>query len=188
MTDGYWYQVWGPPARPGNRPNLSVILPDLLIGEYPLPEDAAWLATTHGVTAVISLQDDADLASKGLQLPALERAYGAHGIRFHRIAVPDGDSDTLAARLDGILTLLSECIAGGCAYLHCNAGMNRAPTIAIAYLHTHRQLSLNDARDFVKQRRHCVPYMRVLEACYANGAPRTASKKEGRQSKAQNRS
>jgi protein-tyrosine phosphatase len=56
--------------------------------------------------------------------------------------------------------------AGRRVYLHCNAGMNRAPTIAIAYLHVHRQLPLHEARDFVKARRHCVPYMTVLEARY----------------------
>ena len=44
--------------------------------------------------------------------------------------------------------------------------MNRAPTIAIAYLHVHRGLGLHAARDFLKQRRHCVPYMTVLEARY----------------------
>src|SRR5262249_59435644 len=63
----------GPPPRPGARPGLSAIRPGLVIGEYPTPEDAAWLRDEHGVTAVVSLQDDADLASKGLRLVALER-------------------------------------------------------------------------------------------------------------------
>jgi protein-tyrosine phosphatase len=48
--------------------------------------------------------------------------------------------------------------------------MNRAPTVTIAYLHTHHGLSLVEARDFVKQRRHCVPYMLDLEAVYGGRA------------------
>ena len=52
-------------------------------------------------------------------------------------------------------------------YLHCNAGMNRAPTIAIAYLHVHHAMPLLEARDFVKTRRACLPYMTVLEARFA---------------------
>jgi protein-tyrosine phosphatase len=157
----------GPPPRPGARPGLDVIRPALLIGEYPTPEDAAWLRDEHGVTAVLSLQDDADLASKGLRLAALERAYGAHGLAFHRVPVPDGDDRNLAARLAEIVALLRGLIeAGGRVYVHCNAGLNRAPTVAIAYLHVCEGLPLEDARTEVKRLRHCVPYMRALEACY----------------------
>jgi protein-tyrosine phosphatase len=165
VADEFWYQVWGPPRRASGRPDLSVILPNLLIGEYPTPNDAEWLRAAHGVTAVVSLQDDADLASKGLRLRELEHAYDHHGVHFRRIPVPDCDNDTLAARLDESVMVLRTLLAGGGrVYLHCNAGMNRAPTIAIAYLHTEHGLSLAAARDFVKQRRHCVPYMGVLQA------------------------
>src|SRR2546426_7648807 len=95
--------LMGPPPRPGGRPGVSVIRPVLLVGEYPLPEDAAWLRDQHGVTAVLSLQDDADLAGKGIELRALERAYREHGLGFHRIPVPDGDDRHLAARLGEIV-------------------------------------------------------------------------------------
>ena len=159
--------LMGPPPRPGGRPGVSVIRPALLVGEYPLPEDAAWLAEEHGVTAVVSLQDDADLAGKGLELRALERAYRTHGLAFHRIPVPDGDDRNLAARLGEIVTTISRVVdEGGRVYLHCNAGLNRAPTAAIAYLHVREGLPLAAARDEVKQRRHCVPYMRALETYF----------------------
>jgi len=128
-----------------------------------MPEDAAWLREEHGVTVVVSLQDDADLASKGLVLSALAEAYRAHGLGFHRIPVPDGDDRYLAARLGDIVTLLGRLAdAGESVYLHCNAGLNRAPTAAIAFLHAREGLSLAAARDAVKQARHCVPYMRAL--------------------------
>jgi protein-tyrosine phosphatase len=159
--------LMGPPPRPGGRPGVSVIRPALLVGEYPLPEDAAWLAGEHGVTAVVSLQDDADLAGKGLELRALERAYRTHGLAFHRIPVPDGDDRNLAARLGEIVALIARVVdEGGRVYLHCNAGLNRAPTVAIAYLHVREGLPLQAARDDVKQRRHCVPYMRALETYF----------------------
>ena len=130
-----------------------------------MPEDVAWLRDEHGVTVVVSLQDDADLASKGLRIAALERAYREHGVAFHRFPVPDGDDRNLAARLGEIVALLRRLAAAGeRVYLHCNAGLNRAPTAAIAYLHVHEGLSLEAARDDVKRLRHCVPYMRALEA------------------------
>ena len=170
MTDRQPFGLVGPPPRPGARPGLSLIRSGLLIGEYPTPEDAAWLRDEHGVTAVVSLQDDADLASKGLRLAALERAYRAHGLAFHRVPVPDGDDRNLAARLGEIVVLLRGLVdAGGRVYVHCNAGLNRAPTVAIAYLHVCEGLALEDARTEVKRLRHCVPYMRALEACYGRG-------------------
>jgi protein-tyrosine phosphatase len=157
----------GPPPRPGARPGLSVIRPSLLVGEYPTPEDAAWLRDEHGVTAVVSLQDDADLASKGLRLAALERSYREHGLVFHRVPVPDGDDRNLVTRLREIVALIARLIdAGGRVYLHCNAGFNRAPTVAIAYLHVHEGLPLEFARVEVKRLRHCVPYVGALEACF----------------------
>jgi hypothetical protein len=33
-------------------PSVTEILPELLIGEYPRPQDAAWLRQVHGVTAM----------------------------------------------------------------------------------------------------------------------------------------
>ena len=150
-------------ARAG-RPQLAIILPDLLIGEYPAPEDVEWLRREHGVSAVLSLQDEADLDSKGLELTALEAAYQAQALRFDRVPIPDGDVDSLDARLDEALAVLRQLHSQGQrVYLHCNAGMNRAPTVAIAYLHTQRGMSLAAARDFVKARRACVPYMQILE-------------------------
>lgn len=160
-------RAFGPPLRPGVRPNLSVILPDLLIGEYPTPEDAAWLRDEHGVAFVLSLQDDPDLASKGLRLRELESAYEASGLRFRRFPIADGDNEMLLAQIDRAVDAVGAAIDGGDrVYLHCNAGMNRAPTIAIAYLHVHCGYALGAARDHLKARRHCVPYMTVLEARY----------------------
>jgi protein-tyrosine phosphatase len=151
-------------------PCATIILPHLLIGEYPTAAHAVWLRTVHRISAVVSLQDDADLVSKGLTLEELERAYERHGVVFHRVPVPDGSTQVLAARLDQIVALLGQLTAHGHrVYLHCNAGMNRAPTVAIAYLHAVRGWSLSAAREFVKDRCHCVPYMQLLEARYARG-------------------
>ncbi|HXQ20345.1 MAG TPA: dual specificity protein phosphatase family protein [Candidatus Acidoferrales bacterium] len=168
----FWRWAGSPVVRPAGHPECAVILPNLLVGEYPTPADALWLRAERGVTAVLSLQDDADLASKGLELAEITRAYEAHALRFHRMPVPDCDNEVLAARLDAIVGLLDELLSSGeRVYLHCNAGMNRAPTVAIAYLHSCRDMPLSAARDFVKDRRSCVPYMRVLETHY-NGRTR----------------
>jgi protein-tyrosine phosphatase len=165
-----WYGLAGGVVRAA-RPQLDAVLPELLVGEYPRVEDLSWLRDAHGVTAVVSLQDDADLASKRLRAADLENACVALGLRHHRDPVADGDPEALAVRLPVIVDRVHALIdAGGRVYLHCNAGYNRAPTVAIAYLHVHRGLSLDDACALVKQQRSCVPYMSALRALYGDRA------------------
>lgn len=168
MSDRFTFRALAPAARPTGRPDVSEIRPYLLIGEYPTPEDADWLKSSLGVGAVVCLQDDADLQGKFLRLAELRAAYAAGGIEFHRVPIADGDGVGLAAAIDGIVQLLHDLIRdGNRVYVHCNAGMNRAPSVAIAYLHVHEGLSLDAARDVVKERRLCVPYMTVLASHYA---------------------
>jgi atypical dual specificity phosphatase len=149
------------------RPQLSRVLPRLIVGEYPNPDDLAWLRDVHGVTAVLSLQDEADLASKRLRVPALVRACVASGLTLHREPIPDGEAEILAKRLPAVVATLRSLLDGGaCVYLHCNAGYNRAPTVAIAYLHRVHGLGIDAATAFVKARRSCVPYASALKRCY----------------------
>ena len=160
-------QLAGPAARPSGHPDHAFVLESLAVGEYPTPEDAAWLRAGPAISAVVSLQDDIDLDRKGLSLRALEDAYAAHGIRFHRLAVADGDIDALRTRLDQCVALIGALLAAGeRVYLHCNAGLNRAPTVAIAVLHVHGGQPLQAACALMKAQRPCVPYMRMLAAHY----------------------
>lgn len=169
-------QLAGPAARPNGHPGHAFVFDQLAVGEYPTPEDACWLRETAAVTAVVSLQDESDLDRKGLSLASLERAYAAQGIAFHRLPVADGDAAALRERLDEAVALVAALLARGeRVYLHCNAGLNRAPTIAIAYLHVHGAQSLDAACAFVKTRRACVPYMRMLAAHY-HAAPSAADR------------
>ena len=160
-------QLAGTSARPSGHPDLTHILPNLLVGEYPTPADAAWLRA-QGITAVLSLQDDIDVARKGLDLESLEEAYDRAGLRFARVPIGDCDLRAFSRLLDSALDLLQELLAdGGHVYLHCNAGLNRAPTLAVAYMHTVIGQPLEDACAFVKRHRPCVPYMTFLRSRYA---------------------
>ena len=142
---------------------MAEILPNLFVGEYPREEDIGWLKKEFGISAVFSLQDADDLASKGLSLSALVKECGQHQIKFHHTPIADFDCQNLAQALPRALRDLQALVQEGHrVYLHCNAGCNRAPTLAIAFLHVHRHLSLEEARDFVKARRACGPYMNIL--------------------------
>ncbi|MGH7961044.1 MAG: dual specificity protein phosphatase family protein [Candidatus Binatia bacterium] len=163
MTD--FYDPFAPHQGDGRSqpPEVSQILPTLFVGEYPRVEDIVWLKQTVGISAVLSLQDSEDLAAKNLFLPTLENEYQRQQVAFHQVPVTDFDCQSLALTLPMALEVLRTLIEQGhTTFVHCNAGCNRAPTLAIAYLHTHHSMTLAEARDFVKARRACGPYMEVL--------------------------
>jgi protein-tyrosine phosphatase len=145
------------------RPEISEILSTLFIGEYPRIEDVGWLKGAFGISAVFSLQDEDDLRAKGLALVSLTTEYRRHQIEFRRAPVADFDCRSMAVALPEALKELHLLAQGAHkTFLHCNAGCNRAPTLAIAYLHAYHDMTLGEARDFVKARRPCGPYMEVL--------------------------
>lgn len=155
------------PSRGSRRPTVSVISDELLVGEYPSQDDIGWLKDTYGITAVHNLQDDDDLRMNGLDAGLLRSEYDAHGIDYVRTPIQDGSADAMAERLEVALHDLRELVdSNRRVYVHCNAGMNRAPTLAIAFLRAYRQMSLDEAMLLVKQQRACGPFMTVLEAYF----------------------
>ncbi len=153
------------PTRGDVRPTVSEITDYLLVGEYPRDLDIEWLRKEHGVTAIHNLQDDEDLRINAIDIAVLREVCKHYGIKLIRTPIQDGSSDDMAHRLGAALHDLATLIEGReRVYLHCNAGLNRAPTLAIAYLRAHGGMSLNEAMAYVKKRRACGPFMTVLEA------------------------
>jgi atypical dual specificity phosphatase len=152
------------PTRGDVRPTVSEITDYLLVGEYPRAHDIEWLGSEHRVTAIHNLQDDEDLRINALDIAALREASARHGIKHVRTPIQDGSADDMADRLRAALEDLAILVgANERVYLHCNAGLNRAPTLAIAYLRAHGGMSLDEALAHVKRRRSCGPFMTILE-------------------------
>lgn len=152
------------PTRGNARPTVSEITDYLLVGEYPRDHDIEWLRDEHRVTAIHNLQDDEDLRINALDIALLGEVSARHGIKLVRTPIQDGSADDMADRLRAALRDLAALVEGReRVYLHCNAGLNRAPTLAIAYLRAHGGMSLDEALAHVKKRRSCGPFMTVLE-------------------------
>ena len=86
-----FYHPFAPTAGAirARRPEVSEILPNLFVGEYPRVEDVPWLRQTFGISAVLNLQDAEDLNLKGLDIKALHTAYRDHQMAFLRTPVAD---------------------------------------------------------------------------------------------------
>lgn len=139
--------------------------PNMVIGPYPQSiEDVDALHET-GVTAVFNTQTDEDFVHRGIQWDSLMKQYNKHSIKVVRYQIKDFDRLSLRKRLQGAAAALDELIsAGKVVYIHCTAGMGRAPACAVAYLCLVQNWSLDDAVTHVKKHRLvAVPNVPVLE-------------------------
>lgn len=138
----------------------------LAVGSHPhAPEHMTSLARDHGVSAVLCLQSDDDLASRGLQWAILWQFYLRLGIEVTRVPITDFDKDDLLASLDAAVAAVHVAVEShGKVYVHCSAGLNRSPTVIIAYLVRHRSMTLEEALAWVMGRHDCVPYPDVVKS------------------------
>ncbi len=144
--------------------SYSQITSHLWVGSYPqAPEDVIHMKSV-GVTAVLNLQTDEDLDARAVNWDLFWKFYVRNGLHVVRFPIRDFDPDALDSHLDGAVAALHDLMnAGRAVYLHCTAGMNRSPTVAIAWLHRHQGMSIDEATEHVKSRRSCFPYPEVLE-------------------------
>jgi protein-tyrosine phosphatase len=142
----------------------EVLADRLWVGGFVRPKDVR-LLRQMGVTTVVSLQSGDDFEMYNIDVKKLLKAYNEAGIELRCVAIPDRDEEAMAADLEQSVAEVEAALAPNWAkvYLHCTAGINRAPTVAAAYLVRARGLSAQEAYDFVVARRHCSPYLAVLE-------------------------
>lgn len=139
--------------------------PNMFIGPYPQTVDDIDTLAKAGVTAIFNTQTDEDFVHRGIQWDLLMARYRSHDIKVVRYPIRDFDRISLRKRLVGASAELDELIrAGKDVYIHCTAGMGRAPACAVAYLCLVRQMPLDDAVTHVKKHRIvAVPNVPVLQ-------------------------
>lgn len=87
------------------------------------------------VSAVLSLQHDDCLAYWGIHYGTLYRAGEALGLLMERCPIRDFDTADMRSRLPAAVSMLSGMLGRGHrVYVHCTAGMGRAPTVVLGYL------------------------------------------------------
>lgn len=140
--------------------------PGMLIGPYPQTVDDVDAMAEGGVTGVFNVQTDEDFAHRGVQWGLLMARYKKLGIQVVRFPIRDFDRDSLRVRLHGAAKALDDMLkAGRQVYIHCTAGMGRAPAVAVAYLVWVEKMELMEAvRHVKKYRTVAVPNVPVLEA------------------------
>ncbi len=135
------------------------------VGRAPFDDDREWLAA-QGVTGLLSLQSDQDLRERGIDWERWAASLAALGIDARRVPVTDFDRGDLLRHLDqGVAALAALVDAGRRVYVHCNAGINRSPSVVIGWRVAHLGETLGDATDHVLSlHRPCYPYPEVMRA------------------------
>ena len=137
---------------------------NIYVGSYPgTPEDILFLKTELGVTGVLNLQSDEDFYRRGIHWSQLWKFYVGQGIEISRVPIVDLKPQDLENHLETGVTELARLLANHSrVYVHCNVGVNRSPTVTIAYL-VRTGLSLTEAEAVMREGRECVPYLDVIE-------------------------
>lgn len=130
------------------RLDLAVVIPGVLaLGPAPRVAELGALERA-GITAVLSLQEDLEAAPP----PAALRGR----LEWARVPLADGHAGG-SLRLDQLRTAVEQLRrwreAGHMSYVHCYAGVGRAPTVCAAYLIASEGFSLGEALARVKRAR-----------------------------------
>jgi len=137
------------------------VISRLFVGPAPLADDDFQQLKALNVTAILSLQTEEDGQEGAIesQRPAAVEA----GISFTNLPVTDFDRLELLWKLPNCVATVERILAtGNTLYLHCTAGVNRSPTVAVAYLHKCLQWPLERALEHIRGCRNCCPDADVI--------------------------
>ena len=145
--------------------NFGCIESDIFVGNAPQSSvDVARLGQMK-VTSVLSLQSDDDFRSHGIDWKKIQSAYQYNNIDVHRFPIRDFDEADLGNRLAEPVKMLDRLLTSGeRVYVHCNAGVCRAPATTLTYLCHYRGMTIEQGLDYIRRNRpQANPYISAVE-------------------------
>ncbi|MBA0624268.1 hypothetical protein Godav_009656 [Gossypium davidsonii] len=146
--------------------NYTLITDNLIVGSQPQkPEDIDHLKQEEKVAYILNLQQDNDIEYWGIDLQPIIKRCRQLGIHHMRTPARDFDPDSLRNILPKAVSSLEWAIAEGKGrvYVHCTAGLGRAPAVAIAYMFWFCGMNLNTAFEALTSKRPCGPNKRAIQ-------------------------
>jgi len=148
------------------------ILPDLIVGScLQTAADVDRLAEQEGVTTIFCIQEDTDMAYFNLDLqPILDRCKERGDIKHVRFPIHDFDPYDLRRKLPNAVSKLAQehNPRTGVIYIHCTAGMGRAPATALAYMNWIRGIQLDEGFKLLTSLRRCGPKVEAIRSATAD--------------------
>ncbi|KAL3649656.1 Phosphoglucan phosphatase DSP4, chloroplastic [Castilleja foliolosa] len=151
--------------------NYNFIRPDLIVGSCLQTQEDVDKLRSIEVKTIFCLQQDSDLEYFGVDIAAIRKYANSCGdIQHLRAEVRDFDGFDLRMRLPAVVSKLHTAINknGGVAYIHCTAGLGRAPTTAVAYMFWVQGYTLNEAHTLTMSKRPCFPNLDAIKSATAD--------------------
>jgi hypothetical protein len=116
--------------------NWGEVTPGILIGTCPMTtEDLGRIHRETGAAALLSLQHEECLAYWGIDYPRMRREAATLGLRMERCPMRDFDVVDQRRRLPEAVSALAGLQRDRQrTYVHCTAGLGRAPLTVLTYL------------------------------------------------------
>ena len=134
--------------------NFGRVEADIFVGSAPVNRVDIVRLSQLKVTTVVSLQHDEDFVSHRIYWPDLQRAYDEHQIDVQRFPIFDFDEGDLGDKLPAAVHALRERLTEGHrVYVHCNAGVCRAPATVLAYLCHYRGMTISQGLEYIRRQR-----------------------------------
>uniref|UniRef100_J3NAS0 Tyrosine specific protein phosphatases domain-containing protein n=1 Tax=Oryza brachyantha TaxID=4533 RepID=J3NAS0_ORYBR len=147
--------------------NYAVISDSLIVGSQPQkPEDIDHLNDEDKVAFILCLQQDRDIEYWEIDFHPIVNRCKEFGIKHIRRPAVDFDPDSLRTQLPKAVSSLEWAISEGKGrvYVHCTAGLGRAPAVAIAYMFWFENMDLKTAYEKLTSKRPCGPNRRAIRA------------------------
>lgn len=135
--------------------NWGEVTPKILVGSCPMtPMDLERISRSAGVSAVLSLQHDGCLAYWGIDYRQMVSRAERLGLVMARSPMRDFDIVDQRRNLPrAVATLFGLQNRGHLTYVHCTAGLGRAPLTVLSYLVWIEGLSPEDAIQLIRRGR-----------------------------------
>lgn len=150
--------------------NWGDITPHIVIGSCPIStDDLKRIHAEAKVSAVFSLQHNDCLNYWGIDYRAMSRNAKKLGLTMARCPIRDFDIPDMRRQLPDAISKLAELLAAGHrTYVHCTAGLGRAPLTVLGYLTLIGDFVPEDAiRLILKGRPEAVPAWEAFHgACH----------------------
>jgi protein-tyrosine phosphatase len=132
---------------------------DIIVGSQPQSrDDVIHLKKHEDVQVIFSMQQPKDLEYWGVDGQELEKAAHEMGMEYIRVGAVDFDPHSLRTILPQAVALLNDARSQrGRVYLHCTAGLGRAPAVAMCSLFWNTDMNLDQVYEYVTNIRPCGP-------------------------------